>query len=267
MIQQFFKPSTIQEALALKDKYGTSISWFGGGTHINHADFCDDFDKVISLEKLALKTLQKKNNQVSIKACVTLQELMDNDMLPESLRQAIADSSPRTIRNMATIGGDIGRGKNHSRLAPCLIALSASITTGDDIDILLEDYLRQNNKSLILEISIPSTGRICSVKSTAKQANGPAIVSTAIGLNRSQTGKIENVIIVLKSNDEEITRLPSIENKIHDGTINNRNNIEKAVSECINTKADILGSADYKNHITAITITDCIIHCLEGERS
>ncbi|MBU3915636.1 FAD binding domain-containing protein [bacterium] len=267
MIQQFFKPSTVQEALALKDKYGTSIAWFGGGTHINHADFCDTYDKVISLEKLGLRTLQKKDNRVSIKACVTFQELADSDKLPNSLRQAAARSCPRTIRNMATIGGDIGAGTFHTQLAPCLIALSSIVTTGDDIEILLEDYLRQNNQSLILEISIPTTGRICGVRSAANQANGPVIVSTAVGMDRSSTGKIENVIVVLKSNNEEITRLTTIENGIHDGAFTDREGIEKAVAECVNPKADILGSAVYKKHIICCAIADCVMDCLEGDPS
>ena len=102
MIKQFFKPTSLEEALLIKEKYGHSVAWFAGGAYFNHASFQVRYEKVIGLEGLGLHAIHSKKNQISIGATVTLQKLIDNSVVPKPLRKAASQAATRTIRNMAT---------------------------------------------------------------------------------------------------------------------------------------------------------------------
>ncbi|MBU2513807.1 FAD binding domain-containing protein [bacterium] len=263
MIKTFYKPTSLEEALLLKEKHENLVAWFAGGTHINHFEFKAHYDQVISLEGLGLFFIHTKTNQTSVGAMVTLQKLADNSLIPECLRWAAFMAAPRTIRNMATVGGDIATGGKGTRLTPCLMALNAVVETADGKTQPIEDYVSQDSKELILKIIIPSSEIICVAKQLTLKANGPVLASTAVSMKKTEDPDLKDVVVAIGTIEGVPRRLEEIEKGVIDQTLADRESIEKAVADVLNPESDQFGSRDYKKHITSVAIADSIISCLE----
>ena len=262
MIKQFFKPTSLEEALMLKEKYENTAAWFAGGTHINHAAFATNYEKVISLEGLGLHYINAKDKYISVGSAVTLQRLIDNGLIPESLRTVAANSAPRSIRNMATIGGDIAIKGRWTRLVPCLIALKAKVKTANEQIQSIEEYIEQNHNELILKITLPLLNACASVRQYKCQSSGPILVSAATSIMKNSDGKIENPIIAISSLEASPRRLTSIEQLLLQNPNPDRADLEAAISETVDPIVDHTGSIAFKKYIAGITISDCIFNCL-----
>ncbi|MBW2368974.1 MAG: FAD binding domain-containing protein [Deltaproteobacteria bacterium] len=259
----FFKPASVKEALLLKAKHCNRVTWFAGGTHINRFEYIARHEHVISLEALGLHFIQNYAEQISVGAMVTLQELMDSRIIPEALRQAAAMADTRSIRNMATIGGDIASGGKETRLAPCLMALHATVTTAGGKTHRIEDYITRNSTELILNVTIPSKEITCVVRQVILKANGPVLANTAVSMNKTADFRPNHVVVAVGTVEDTPRRLPEIEKDIRNHLLRNRNSIEKAVSDVIAPETDQFASRDYKTYITGVVIADSLISCLE----
>ena len=126
MIQEFFKPQTMTEAVALKDKYRDEAVFIAGGTDVNCTASKYEIEKVIGIEQLKLNSISKTAEALSIGAGVTIQELIDSPIIPDQLTIAAEHFVNRNIRNMATVGGNIASNHTTSNLIP--IALLSTIS-------------------------------------------------------------------------------------------------------------------------------------------
>jgi len=264
MIKQFFKPTSLEEAMLLKEKYGQSVTWFAGGAYFNHISFHARYEKVIGLEGLGLHAVHTKRDQISIGATVTLQKLTDNSLVPKPLRRAAAQAATRTIRNMATIGGDIAVGGQKTRLAPCLIALEATVVTSSKENMSVENYLESGCRDLILKITLPEKNHTCYINQFTHKANAPAVIDAAVCMNNTTDTKANGAIVAIGSIEETPRRLKKVEELIMADSKLEPETISKIVSDCIQPTDDILGSADFKKYIAGQTVTECIMNCLEG---
>lgn len=264
MIREFFKPSSVEEAIKQKETCQNNACWFGNGTFINNGCHEFPFESVIALEKLNLSKIKDMSAEIIIGATVTLQDLMDSAHIPDVLKQAAGHETSKHIRNMKTIGGDIGIGMVLSNTIPTLIALSASVHT-PGATLLIEDYLASKSADLILDIQIPKKNIICHIKKVSLQSNSPTIFTTAASLEKNND-VIKNVIIAVGGIKGDVFRLKSLEAQLVNGSIKSTDKdlIKEAVSGEIHPVSDINGSFEYKKYIAGITILDCIEHCFSG---
>ncbi len=260
MIKQFYKPTSLEEALLLKEKYENAATWFAGGTHLNHADYKASYDKVISLEGLGLHYIKTRDNTTTVGASVTLQKLAGNGLIPDALRKAAFVGAPRSVRNMATIGGDIASRGRATRLLPCLIALNARIETAQKKSLTLEEYLQTDRSELILKVIIPLVKSCCCVNSYSLQSGGPILVNAAVNIPGPES-EDETPIIAIGNMEESVRRLTDIEKMVQDNPTLDRDALESAIVETINPVEDYLGSVKFKKYITAITVSECILSC------
>src|SRR5210317_174257 len=121
MIQEFFKPQTIVEAVELKEKLQNEAVFMAGGTDVNCTDSNYEIETVIGIEQLKLDAISKTPSELSIGAGVTIQELIDSPKMPDQLTIAAGHFVNRNIRNIATIGGSIASNNSTSNLIPILI--------------------------------------------------------------------------------------------------------------------------------------------------
>ncbi len=262
MIREFFKPASVPEAIELKEKYDDDICFFGGGTSINHPGLGPGCEKIISLESLGLKQIEETKIGLNIGASVTFQELLDVHHVPAVLREAASHMRSRNLRNMATIGGNIASNRPDAYLLPCLIALTAEIETAVSGRMPVEDYIQRDKGDLILEIHLPPIPDVCAVRRIARQDNDPTIVSAAVRVLRSG-GEIKEAVIAIGGVADHVVRLSAIERQIQQGTLRDKDAIEKAVSDTVSPKNDILGSAAYKIYISGVVVSDCVEACLK----
>jgi putative selenate reductase FAD-binding subunit len=265
MIKQFFKPTSLEEAMIFKEKYGDSITWFAGGAYFNHISFQARYDRVISLEGLGLHAIHTKGNQTSIGATVTLQKLIDNGIVPKALRKAALQATTRTIRNMATVGGDIAVGGKSSSLIPCLIALNAKVVTVGKNSMPVETYLKADSRELILKLMLPEQLPHCYINQYALKANSPAIIKVAVSADPDKSKKSNRVTVAIGALEEQPRRLKKTEALVAKQSEVDYDAIAKSVSDEVEPVADIFGSVPFKKYISGITVADCVLSCLEKE--
>ena len=81
MIEQFFRPDSVEQALELKRRYQDEAVWFAGGSKLNATPTRTDKKIAISLQDLELDWIDWDNGALRIGAMSRLQPLRDADYL------------------------------------------------------------------------------------------------------------------------------------------------------------------------------------------
>lgn len=101
---------------------------------------------LVSLENLGLDMIRAEAGRCHVGAAVTFQELADSSLVPSALRAASRLTASRTLRNMVTVGGELGLLPEDSALIPALIALGADVTlAGKKKPVPIRSFLDQGS--------------------------------------------------------------------------------------------------------------------------
>jgi putative selenate reductase FAD-binding subunit len=261
MSSHFLKPKNIEEALDMKRTYPGSL-FLGGGTEINKPSSSSHADVLISLDALNLKACVKGHHNYILGASSTFQELIDWDECYPPLKEAAGFLYSRNIRNMATVGGNIGVHLKTSYLVPILMVSEADLELGDDQVIPLEQYVRENRNELILNIRFPHAAqRIAAVKNITKKAGGECVASAAVSLEREE-GKIRKAAIAVGGFFDRVTRLEEVEKGLMEGRLQTGEDVQDAVNQVVEAVDDYMGTAAYKKYICGIIVADCVARCM-----
>jgi len=252
MIKEVFKPASLDEAVKLKN---ADIYYLSGGTQINWTPARNErkikgepqIEKVILLKDILSSEIKKEGSALSIGAGVTLQELIDDSLIPDALKKASKYIASRNIRNMATIGGNIAANRADSYIIPCLIALKADIETADEGIMCVETYVREEKISLIKRIILPEVEGICVIDVTLKSSGAYPSVTTAVRVSPKE------VVVAIGCVSDHVLRLKNLESGILNGSLTGES-LEAAVAKEISPKGDLQGSAVYKKYISGSMI-------------
>lgn len=107
MIEQFFRPDSVEQALELKRRYQMKPSGSLVGSKLNATPTRTDKKIAISLQDLELDWVDWDNGALRIGAMSRLQPLRDARFIPAALREALGFVYSRHVRNQSTIGGEI----------------------------------------------------------------------------------------------------------------------------------------------------------------
>jgi len=262
MIQNYYKASDEADALALKRSHPRAL-FLAGGTQINRESLYWKMpESVIDIRDALSKTIVNKGREVVIGAMATLQDVADNKAVPSALRDAAMFIPTRSIRNQASIGGNIGAARSDSYIIPTLIVLSAILSTSQD-RLQIEEYLDQGSSELIYDIHIPKLPLSVVAVKESRSHIAPPVVSAAVSLRRSDSKSL-SARIALGCVASKILRLREVERGLESNDLRTREDIERAVKIAIKPKSDILGSAEYKAYINSVVVADAVYRCLEG---
>jgi putative selenate reductase FAD-binding subunit len=267
MIQEFFKPQTIAEAVTLKETYKNAAVFMAGGTDVNCRDASSAVEKVIGIEQLKLNEISKTDEALFIGAGVTIQELIDSPMVPEQLSMAAKHFMNRNIRNMATIGGNIASNNSTSNLIPILVALDAELKlAGSDTSVSVYEYITREMGRLIESIRISSEKlkKPYGIRKFSRTANDISIIVAAVTFNfRSEF--VSNVRVVAGGVSKHVVRLEELENKLEGNRLPVRTEIEDTVKKAVSPIKDIRGGVRFKKYLAGVLVSDCIYdaHSLE----
>jgi len=261
MKSRFFKPLTIEEALKTKSENPGSL-YLGGGTEINNPASGSHGDVLISLEELNLKACVKGEHNFILGASCTFQELIDWEECYPPLKEAAGFLFSRNVRNMATLGGNIGAHLKDSYLVPVLMALDADLELAGDSVIPLEQYVSEERNDLILNVRFAHAGGQTAVKNIAKSAGGLSVLSAAVSIEQ-ENGKITKAAIAVAGLYGRVTRLKTIEDALTGGSLKSGHDLQDAVTDAVEAEDDIRGSAAYKKYLCGVVVADCVARCMK----
>ncbi len=256
MIQEVYNPASIKEAVELKS---SNTCYMAGGTQINWTPFHEErklagkpqIEKVILLQNLLSREVKKEGGALFLGAGMTLQELIDEPSVPDSLKVASGYIASRNIRNMATLGGNIAANRSDSFLLPCLIALKADVETANDGIMCVEKYILEKKESLITQIILPEVSGRCIMDVSRKSSGAYPSAVTAVRISDN------DAVIAAGCIAPHTVRLKSIEAGVKDGSLRGES-LVKAVSESIDPVSDLQGSSAYKKYLTGTMIAHSV---------
>ena len=266
MIQEFFKPQTIVEAVELKEKLQNEAVFMAGGTDVNCTDSNYEIETVIGIEQLKLDAISKTPSELSIGAGVTIQELIDSPKMPDQLSIAAGHFANRNIRNIATIGGSIASNNSTSNLIPILIALDADLKIGGSATAVpVYEYVSREMTRLIEGIMISSQNlrKKYGIRKFSRTANDISMITAAVTFN-IQHEKLFNVRVAVGAVSKHVVRLTELEKKLEGNKLPDPSEVEDTVKKVISPLKDIRGGVQYKKYLAGTLVSDCIYNAQTG---
>lgn len=129
----FHEPATLTEACQIMGEFGSKAKPLAGGTDllVNMKHKILSPEQLVSLSRIdELKQVDSSDSLVKIGACFTVAEIAESQDIRKKLSALSAGAralgSP-LVRNLATIGGNIGSARPAADLPPSLMAYDAKV--------------------------------------------------------------------------------------------------------------------------------------------
>lgn len=120
-------PRTAAEAVELRRANPDTTVYFAGGTDDLRLGGAAEGKDLIDINALGFDTIEKKDGKLYIGARVTLQQLIDCDLVPCFIKEAAKFCASFVKRNSATVGGNLGLRRDDGYLAAALCAAEAEL--------------------------------------------------------------------------------------------------------------------------------------------
>lgn len=153
LVQEFdyFEPSSLHEALTLREKHRGRCSLVAGGTHLlimmkmerEHPEVVVNINNLPELNTIS----QNSHRELVIGACTTIYDLRQNAVIRNhypALSQACQSFGSTQIQIMGTIGGNLCNGSPASDTVPALLIYDARLSIASpngDREIPARDFL------------------------------------------------------------------------------------------------------------------------------
>ena len=158
-------PQSAEEAAGLLDA-GTLIA---GGTHVMPR--LGPTESLVSLRQAGLSGITQQDGTVTLGAATTLAQVGRE---VEFLRSAIESIASPSIRNLATVGGNLFVPQPHGDLAVCLLALDAKVHLADGREVGVLEA-----EGLVTQVSFSVPERWFYTKAMRRRQNSASIVTVA----------------------------------------------------------------------------------------
>lgn len=262
MFSEFYKPSSVQEAVSLRSRLALS-AYLGGGTILNTLTYTKEVPEeeqaqvLISLSALDLKKIELTDSQLIIGAGLTHQELLESDKVFPAIKEAAAYMVNRNIRNMATVGGNVALRASTCNLASMLLALEAQVelmkADGTTSIVSIADYNANGHpQDLILSIRVSSErgARKFASRRYVRTQNDISILA-AYAVVKGESDKIEDINLVMSGVAAHPMRLTQIEKNLKGATLPKRDDLVEQIRPLLHPLADIRGGVAFKREVGA----------------
>jgi putative selenate reductase FAD-binding subunit len=235
-------------------------AYLGGGTWL-HSRHSPAPVRLVCLEGLGLSSITGGASLCEIGAMVTFQQALDDERVPEAVRRALSFTASRTIRNMATVGGELGLVPEDSALIPVLIALGAELRLGAKRrPTAVEQYVRDRGKVLVLSVILRD--RACAVERLCRTSHSPRSLVVAVSA-RTPSAQPLGLRAVASDCRGSIQRLAGVE-AMEGRPIASKREIEELVGAEFSPRADIHASVPYKKYMAGVLTAD-LMHALAAK--
>ena len=260
MIQEILRPRTVPEAVRARSRVGAA--YLGGGTWLNSLR-SDELTTLISLENLGLGAIETARGRCVIGATANLQQIVDAQSAPPALRAAASLTSARPVRNMKTIGGELGQCAPDSALIPVLIALKADVTlAGQKKPCPVEQFCEERPAGLILSVSVPVLP--CAVKTVSRTSHSPRSLVAAASFRECRPALADVRVVVSDCRGQRV-RLRDVERALEGQPLAEKSQVEELVRAAFTPEADMHASSAYKRYVCGVLVADAL-HALESAK-
>lgn len=263
-------PSNLEEALNLKFTDSDAKIYAGGTDWMVRHDNCS---KVIFINQLTeLKEIYENEDNLYIGSGCTYIELLEHDLIPELLKNAIKGIAAPAIRNVGTIGGNICNASPAGDTLPVLYAYDAKlvvVSNKKERIVPIEDFILGVRKLSLLEteivkqIIIPKQAftTVYYEKVGARRSQALSKLSF-VGLADINNGVILDLRIAFGSVSTTIVRQREIEKKyigrlVHE-VIDEVQEIKKAYDSYVRPIDDQRSTAIYRKKVCMNLLEDFI---------
>lgn len=165
ILQEYYRPGNVDEALALLTASGGRLLPLAGGTTLIgqlETRALPHVEGVVDLRDAGLGTIGEAGGAIHIGAMCTLFNLTEHSLLRDManglLVRAARGEGPVNLRYAATIGGVVACAEYDSELYTALLALGATVTArrldGDEVTVPLSQFA--STGALITGVQIPA---------------------------------------------------------------------------------------------------------------
>jgi len=126
MIDEYFRPATVNEAVSLLQNTSKHLKPMGGGTSLSHKKG-EQFGAV-DLQNIGLDQIELSDQKIKAGAMVRLSAFLGHPGVQPEIQRGILIDTTGNIRNAATLGGWMISSDGRSVFTTLLLALDASLT-------------------------------------------------------------------------------------------------------------------------------------------
>jgi len=205
-IQEYVRPSSVDEAIELKSRLGNKAFFLAGGTDALVFP-PPDATTAIDIMRLGLDGVGRENGTVIVGATTILRDLERHldvtGVAGGALIEAIRETGPWLIRNAGTLVGNICNASPSADSAPMLLALDAEVRLWGGRSIQLDDFFTGPHRTvlgdeLVTELRIYPRDRQGYFHKLSRSKSDIAQVNIAITA-RLEDGALRDVRIALGS--------------------------------------------------------------------
>jgi len=269
----YYVPESISEACSVLANYAGSARAFAGGTDLvpRMKDGVIQLSALVNLKNIGLSGIQDKGDSISIGALTTLSEIIDSPIIAKRLpllKEAAAQVASVSIRNLATLGGNICNASPSADTVPALLVLGAKAKiTGPsgDWDLPLEEFFTGPGQTvlapgdLLTGVEVPNSpvsSTTVYIKQGVRRAMEIAIVGVAVAITLDSSGVCQACRIALgavaptpiriRKAEEILLKQKITEELIHEASV-------MAVNEA-KPITDIRSSAEYRSRMIGVQV-------------
>jgi len=206
--QEYFRPATLAEALSLKQQYPKATVICGAtDVALRVTKKHELIPAIIDLSGIdELKTLSESEMGLKIGAGVTLSDLMSHLNGLTALRDMLSVFGSQQIRNLATLGGNLGTASPIGDLLPVFMAYGARVilqSTSSSREIQMDQYItgyRQTagkQDELIVGVMVPKQRPRAIVKSYKVSKRKDLDISTVSGGFKVELSTQNHVALIM----------------------------------------------------------------------
>jgi CO/xanthine dehydrogenase FAD-binding subunit len=179
---KYYRPLTLEEALTLLARPDAVV--LAGGTTLNARPGGASV-AAVDLQALHLDGIEAGGGWVRLGTMTRLQDVVDSDLVPGTLRDLARLEAPGTIRNAATVGGTVGAADPESPLLTGLLAFAARVSVarpGSITDIPLEAVLDDPHvlaSAVITSVTVPVGGQAAAHGTARTPMDRPIVMVVA----------------------------------------------------------------------------------------
>ena len=272
---EYFAPRTIEQALALLERYGEDARLLAGGQSLLAAMKLRLASPavVIDLNKIhELSGIREDGTGIVIGAMTRYADVLESNTISSYcalLKQTVAVIADVQIRNRGTVGGALAHADPAGDLPAAMLALDAQVKAVslrgerwiNARDFFVTTYTTAlRHDEILVDIRVPRLGaRRSTYLKAARRPSDFAMVGVAAVASTSTEGKCEEIAVAITGVADRVYRASAVERALVGAVDDERvRSAAASATEGVQVSEDVHASSAYRAHLTRVYVERAI---------